>query len=151
MRGFCRPIGLVAALAVVAASPAAARGLAVNTGLWQTTSTTSGTPAGSARTLTRKMCVTQAMLDKAFSGPDAGEQCARTVVTSSASVLEVQLACNGEHPATGTFRLEAADAQTVNGVFDMMLTTRDGQTLPMHRTLQAHWLAADCGDVKPLE
>jgi hypothetical protein len=173
------PGWLIALTLAVAAGPAWAEGLAVKTGLWEVTPG-GGPPAGamsqlpadqlskltpeqqalvqqriaaaaSRRGQPRKICVTQAMLDKGFAGPDAGQTCTRTVVSSSSTEIEARLVCTGEHQATGTFKIEAANATTVNAVVDMLVTMRDGKTMPFHRTMQGKWLADDCGDVKPRE
>ena len=104
---------------------------------------------GAAKPIVRKMCVTQAMLEKGFAGPDDRHNCARTLVSSSASAMEFKMACTGDHPATGSFKLQAADAQTVNGTVDLTITDKSGASFPIHRTTQGKWLADDCGDVKP--
>lgn len=104
---------------------------------------------GAAKPIVRKMCVTQAMLEKGFAGPDDRHNCARTLVSSSASAMEFKMVCTGDHPATGSFKLQAADAQTVNGTVDLTITDKSGASFPIHRTTQGKWLADDCGDVKP--
>ncbi len=171
---------LIALGLAVAAAPAWAEGLAVKTGLWEVTSS-GGPPAGAMPQIpadllskltpeqqamvqqrmaaapaprpagARKICVTQAMLDKGFTGPDAGQTCTRTVVGRSSTEIDARVVCTGEHQATGTFKIEAADATTVSAVVDMLATTKDGKTMPFHRTMQGKWLADDCGDVKPRE
>jgi hypothetical protein len=106
---------------------------------------------GAAKPVVRKVCVTQAMLQRGFAAPDDGHNCTRTLVGSSARGLEMKLVCTGDHPATGSFKLQVADAQTVNGTMDMTISDKSGQTFPIHRTTQGKWLSADCGDVKPRE
>jgi hypothetical protein len=177
MNAVHRPM-ILAALAVFAwATPSRAEGLAVKTGLWETSSSGAGLPQGmmpqipadqlarltpqqqamvqqglaaasGSKSITRKMCVTQAMLDKGFSGPDTNQNCKRTLVSSSASAMEVRMVCTGDHPGTGTLHLDAVDAKTVNGTLDMEVMMR-GMSVPMHRTIQGRWLSADCGTVKP--
>ena len=59
---------------------------------------------GAAKPIVRKMCVTQAMLEKGFAGPDDRHNCARTLVSSSASAMEFKMVCTGDQrgdPARG--------------------------------------------------
>jgi hypothetical protein len=99
--------------------------------------------------MVRQVCVTAATLQKGFGGSGVGKNCTRTVVSSSATALELHLACAGERQATGSFRVQVADAETVNGAIDLQITAKGGTALAMHRTLEGHWVAADCGGVKP--
>lgn len=101
--------------------------------------------------MVRKVCVTQATLEKGFDNAAAGPNCTRTVVSSTVSALEIGMACGGDRSATGSLKLQAVDAKTVTGSVDVTVTMKDGQTLPIHRVVQSRWLAADCGDVKPRE
>ena len=107
--------------------------------------------AGGAAAKPRRYCLTQAMIDRGFIGPEADHRCTRTVIASTPALLAYSVACTGDHPANGTIKLEAKDAQTITSTTDMTLTIKDGQTMPMHRAGEAHWLADDCGDVKPKE
>jgi hypothetical protein len=172
-------IGLMTALAACAlAAPASAQGLAANTGLWEMT-TDGGAPiqmpqipadqlakmtpqqqamiqqgmaaasAMSAKPITRKVCVTQTMLDNGYNPDSKNHRCTRTVTTHTSSVLEFALSCPGDHPTTGTVHIEATSAETLTGIVDMTLVTKDGASIPIHRTMQGKWLGSDCGDVKP--
>jgi hypothetical protein len=105
--------------------------------------------AGSGKPMTNRFCVTQAMLDKGYTGPENNRRCTRTIVTQSAAVLEFKLTCQGDRPTTGTVHIDATDAHTMTGVVDMALAQKDGTAFPIHRTMQGRWLGADCGDVKP--
>ena len=168
--------GLVG-LAVALAGAARAETLAVKTGLWETT--VQGDPNGAVpplpadmlskltpeqqaqlrqrmaemarQPMTHRTCITAETLEKAFAGPSAAGGCTRTLVSSSAQAMEFRLVCTGRHQANGTFHLQAADPQTVNGTMDLVVTSPDGQTTPIHRTMQSRWLGADCGNVKPRE
>jgi hypothetical protein len=166
--------------AVLAASPAGAEPLAVQPGLWQGTVNAEGggtsntlqqllqgqiarlkpeqqaklqgvLAAAGGAALTRQFCITPALLQRDLSGPGGKGRCSRTVVSRSATALDLQVSCSGHDRVDGTLRLTAADPKTVTGTIDAQLTTKDGATLPLHRTLEGHWLAADCGGVKPVE
>jgi hypothetical protein len=139
---------LLAAGAVAASARADA--LAVKTGLWEV-SATGGGGGGAAGLIVRQVCVTEATLRNGFGGAGVGRGCARTVVSSSATALELHIACAGERQASGSFTLRAADAETVNGTIELQMTSKDGTPLALRRTMEGHWLAADCGDVKPRE
>ena len=104
---------------------------------------------GGAAPVVRRICVTQATLNKGFGGTDPNQNCTRTVVSSTASAVELSMVCTGEHPATSTYKVQATDAQTVTGTFDLTMTMKDGKTFPIHRTMQSRWVSADCGNVAP--
>jgi Protein of unknown function (DUF3617) len=172
--------GVAFAAGAMAVAPARAEPLAVTPGLWQVTAEVAGgalaampqllanqlsklTPEQQAKlqqyaagaaggiALTHRICVTPALLQHPLTGPGGPHNCTRTLVSSSATTLELQLSCTGAQHGTGTLRLTVADPRTVNGTIDAQLTTKDGTTIPIHHTLQSHWLAADCGGVKSIE
>jgi Protein of unknown function (DUF3617) len=160
--------------------PALADPLAVTPGLWEVTSAGAGTAgrplpqipadqmakltpqqqqtlqqrlaAGGGRVTTRKLCVTQTMLNKGFQLPESDNRhCTTTPVTRTAAVEELKLACTGKVTNDGTLTIQAQDEHTVTVTLDMSLTMENGQTMPIHRVSQGKWLGADCGDVKPHE
>jgi hypothetical protein len=163
------------------ALPARAQGLAVKPGLWESSSSSSGAPrsampqippdqlarltpdqqamirqrmaggGGGGQPATHRYCVTQAMIQKGFTGPNDNQRCTRTVVSNTASAVEVTVVCTGDHPATGTIRVQATDAASVAGTLDMTVSNGNGGTMPIHSTFQSRWLGADCGDIKPRE
>jgi hypothetical protein len=106
---------------------------------------------GGAQPTTHRYCVTQAMIQKGFTGPDNDQRCTRTIISNTASAVEVRIVCTGEHPATGTISVRATDAASVAGTMDMTVSDGHGGTMPIHSTFQSRWLGADCGDVKPRE
>jgi hypothetical protein len=103
------------------------------------------------RAITRKICVTQAMLDKGFAALEQRRNCDRTVTSSKDSLQEFTLSCTDERPVDGTVHVEAKDAHTVTLTDDLQITAKGGMTTLVHRTTQGRWLGADCGDVKPPE
>ncbi len=178
MRAIDRMFGLALAVCALS-TPAWADALAGDPGLWEIATNTAGLPAGAIpqmspdqlaklppqmramveqklaaaagpHSTTRKGCVTQAMIDKGLEGP-ASEQkhCTRTPVSSSSTLMAFKMICTGDHPATGTVNVAATDRHTVESTVDMTVTAKEGMTVPIHQTMQGHWLGTDCGDVKP--
>jgi hypothetical protein len=169
--------GIAAVLALTA--PAAAAGLAVRPGLWEVTAgdavsallaqlphaladklahispekqaalqrrlSAAGIGGGTAR-----ICVTPAMLHRALA-PMTRDGCTATPGTASPTEMTVTLACTGVHRAQGSAHLQAATPTTVTGVAEGQLTLSDGTAVPLRRSFQARWIAADCGGVRPLD
>lgn len=162
----------------VAAASASAEPLAVQSGLWEVAAegdaggALSALPGGLADQLaklspsqqakiqqylseaggmrfSRRICVTPALLQQALTGGGLPHHCSRSVVSGSATALEIQGSCTGKHGASGTLRLTVADPHTVNGTVDGQVTIKEGTTIAVHGTLQGRWLAADCGGVAP--
>jgi hypothetical protein len=95
----------------------------------------------------RKICITPAMLE---SVPKDRGGCARTLVSSSAQLMEFHMQCGGSHQGSGTIRVAAVDRQTITISVDMTLGDKAESKSVQHSTL-GHWLAADCGGVKPMD
>jgi Protein of unknown function (DUF3617) len=160
------------------ASGAAPVSLDVKPGLWEVTSTgeVSGTPPIPAEQLAKlapaqraqvvaamtaamaaankpvvfKQCLTEKSLQRGFE-PDpnmAKDSCKQTVVSSTSTVLQVQMECTGPQKVSGTIHFEAASSEAVTGTVDMTVSD-GGNTIQVSRTLQSKWLGADCGKVKP--
>jgi len=107
--------------------------------------------AAGARTV-RDLCVTRAMLDKGLAAalqPQHRQHCTATPVSTGAHAAEYQIACTGEPAGTGTAQLQAPDAHTVTATLDGTVALKDGQSQPVHMTVQSRWLGAGCGTVKP--
>ena len=166
---------LSAALLAFAAGPCLAEPLAVKTGLWETAG--SGAPATAAPQIPEsalakltpeqramvqqrmaaassggggtKVCITEESRQKGIGDRSQG-RCTRTVISSTAQALQIHLECTGPSQATGTLTITAVNAETIDMVTDMTVL-HNGQQMPMHRTMQSHWLAADCGSVKPMQ
>jgi hypothetical protein len=76
------------------------------------------------------------------------ESCKRTVVSSSATLLEMHEECTGRQQSTGTYRFEAPDPGTMHGTIDMVMT-RGTHAMNVKGHIDGKWLSADCGNVKP--
>jgi hypothetical protein len=174
-----RPIWPGVALALALAGPAAAADLAVRPGLWEVTTGDAlsalvaqlphaladklahlspqrqaavqrrlaalGISGGAAR-----ICVTRAMLHRALT-PMTRDGCTATPSTTSPTEMSATLACTGNHRAQGSAHLQATSPTSVTGVAEGKLSLPDGTTLPLRRSFQARWIAADCGGVRPID
>jgi len=96
-----------------------------------------------------KSCVTEKELRQGFdpSEHSSGERCQSTVLSSSATMMDVRVSCvgerRGEH-SSGHFHFTASSPVVMNGTIDM--TMSDGaHTMRIKRVMQGQWLAADCG------
>jgi hypothetical protein len=103
---------------------------------------------GNARTTTTKSCMTREKMNRSEMFGADRKECTRTVVSSSGNKMEVRMACTTDGgKMTGTFRVEAANSETVKGSMQMTSTGSD-HTMNMNSNFTSRWLGADCGDVK---
>ena len=92
-----------------------------------------------------KECVTQKDLDHPFSTSSDRKDCKQTIVSSSRSLLETHVVCTGQNKGTGTFRVTAANPETISG--DYNLTSGEGaHPMVIKSQIKGRWLGADCGD-----
>src|SRR5579859_5875162 len=134
MRATPYMVGLAAALAAV---PARADGLSVKTGLWEMI-----TPPGyygRGRVRRERICLTQAMLDKAFTESPQSGYCFRIPLTAGPSELLFKECCGGGQPTTGTLRIDAVDSQTVIATSD--LAWQAGRSSTGGRSTTGKWLS----------
>lgn len=90
-------------------------------------------------------CVTQQDLDHPFSAASERKDCKQTTVSSSRSSLETHVVCTGQNKGTGTFRVTAANPQTISG--DYHLTSGEGaHSMVIKSQIKGRWLGADCGE-----
>jgi len=174
-RTFVLAFGFVAASAVLV--HAAGSKFNVKPGLWQVTMTGSanGAPPIPADTLARltpeqrarleaamqaamarsgaprtfQSCITEKEIERGLDFTDPQQKsCRQTVVTRTATVMEVHVECTGKETMTGTFRYQASSPESVNGSSEMVFS--DGtKTMTAKHSMQGKWLGADCGAVKP--
>ncbi len=166
-------LSLAILTAVAACAADSITPLSANPGLWETTSVTerSGMPpipadalakmppdqrarieaqfASKPTTDTKQSCITKEDVAKGF-GLDKGiaQSCKRTIVTSTASKLEVKWECTGEQAGSGTMKVEAVDSSHVNALIQMTMGAQ-GHVMNMKVTTNARRLGDDCGNVKP--
>ena len=106
--------------------------------------------ARTAAPRSHRQCVTEENLAHGFNPekvPAGAGQCTQTVVSSTASVMEVHEECTGREKVSATFHFEAANPESMNGTIDMVMS--DGvHSMNVKRVIQGKWLGADCGNVK---
>jgi hypothetical protein len=110
--------------------------------------------AGSPQTRTQKNCITSESLNKPLF--DNGDQsCTRKLTGSSAGSQQIHFECaRSNMKTTGDLNLERVDSEHVKGTMAMKsggANETAGRNMDMKMTFSAKWLAADCGDVKPVE
>jgi hypothetical protein len=99
---------------------------------------------------TFKQCITKDSLQHGLKVDDSknGQSCRPTVVSSTASVMDMRLECKSPKQTTsGTFHFEAASPKSLAGTITM--TIGDGvHTMTVNRIIQGKWLGDDCGGAK---
>ena len=151
--------GAAAAIAARAEAPA----LNVKTGLWEMTMRQSGPPipddalarlppeqrakvqamlGAAAQPQIVKTCLTKAKLARGPFGPENKHGCTQTVVTDTASALDVRVECKLEQGAvSGSMHLEAPTPERLKGSSVVAGPNRGAMT----RTVEGRWLGGDCG------
>jgi hypothetical protein len=167
-----RPLGTTAMIAGLTAALLAqgAPKIDVKMGLWEVTSTTSMTgnvpmpdtskmtPQQAAavqaamsgmmgpHTSTIKECLTKEKFDQGMLTDQ--KNCKTTITTNTATVLEVQMACDqGQGTMTGLLHFEAPSPAVIAGTFKGT-ATMGAQTTNITGTYAGKWTSADCGSVK---
>lgn len=97
-----------------------------------------------------KSCLTEEQLKRGFTLGDKEslKSCKKTVLKSTATVLDMRIECTGERTTIGTIHYEAVDSATMNATIDLVMSNGK-QNMTMKNDLHGKWLSADCGDVKP--
>jgi hypothetical protein len=97
-----------------------------------------------------KQCITAGTLRRGIK-LDEGKttnDCKETLVSNTASLMEMRLQCGGSTRGNGTYRFEAVSREEVRGTMTMTVSSgRD--TMTMNRVMTGRWLGPDCGNVKP--
>lgn len=96
------------------------------------------------RTLTQKSCMTKEQIEQGLGfGQDQGK-CTRTVVSSTGTTIDVQVACSEQGMNTsGTMHFEALSPESVKGS-SQMTANGGGHTMTVHMTLTSKWLGPTC-------
>jgi hypothetical protein len=173
MMRFIRPLGTTAMITGLTAALVAqgAPKINVKMGLWEVTSTTNMTgnvpmpdtsqmtpqqaaavqaAMGSAmgpHSSTVKQCLTKEKYDQGMLTDQ--KNCKTTISTNTATVLEVQMACEQGRGGTmnGVMHFEAPTPETMAGTFKGS-TSMGTQTMNITGTYAGKWVSADCGSVK---
>ncbi len=169
-------MALTATALWVAASQAAPVSLNLKYGLWEVTSagTIKGAPPIPASALanlspaqkaqmqaamaaamasankphTYKSCVTAESIQRGFRDPELSNGCTETVVSSTATDMQVKIACTGRQKMSGTIHFQASSPQAMSGVIDVTVA-ENGGAMKVNRQISGKWVGADCGAVKP--
>jgi Protein of unknown function (DUF3617) len=112
--------------------------------------------AGGPHTSSRveRSCLTRAELEQPFM-PDENKHCTHRVVSSTGSKMEIEAQCaqDGAVKSAMSMRFEASSPEHVAGIITVTAestTPGDGHTMTIKNHMDARWLGADCGDVKPV-
>lgn len=97
----------------------------------------------------RKQCITEKSLQRGLNVDEnkGGGSCQETLVSSTASVMDMRQECPGRENMSGTSHFEAVGPEALTGTIDMTMT--DGvRTTTVKRVMLGKWLGADCGNLK---
>jgi hypothetical protein len=103
---------------------------------------------GGPTTNVNKYCITQDKLDKQTAFDVTQQACTRTVVSSTASRIELKLHCEQKQATSdGTVVVEATTPESTKGTMHLV-TNAAGRNMNMDFTFSSKYLGPDCGDVK---
>lgn len=92
---------------------------------------------------TNKSCMKKDDLNKPFN-PEERRSCKMTVIASSRTKQEIQMACEeGGGKQSGVLRLEATDSEHVKGTMQMTVSA-GARTMTANSSFSAKWLGAAC-------
>lgn len=97
----------------------------------------------------RKQCITEKSLQRGLNVDEdkGGGSCHQTLVSSTASAMDMRQECTGREKMSGTSHFEAVAPEALTGTIDMTMTDGVGTTT-VKRVMHGKWLAADCGNLK---
>jgi hypothetical protein len=101
-----------------------------------------------------RICLTKADLNQPFT-PDDTKQCTHRVISSTGSKMEIEALCtlDGGVKTTVSARHEALSPERVTSIVTTRTESKapgDGRPMTMTSRMNARWLGADCGEVKPV-
>jgi len=107
-----------------------------------------------SKTEVERSCLTKADLNQPFILGET-RQCTHRVISSTGSKMEIEALCTQDAgvKTTVSTRLEALSPERVTSIVTMKAdskTPRDGRAMTMTSRMNARWLGADCGEVKPV-
>ena len=95
-------------------------------------------------TQTYKSCITREQLEQGPAFDKEKRSCTTTLVTSTSSSAEVQIACDLQGmQGNGTVHVEALSREQVKGSSRMTMSG-NGNTMESHATYTAKWIGPDC-------
>ncbi len=103
-----------------------------------------------------KSCMTPDKLSRGFekdTTAQAASQCTTTVATNSSTEYQAEKQCRTDSGMSYAAKIHfnLAGRHQATGTVDVILTQADGKVTTMHHTIDAQWLAADCGTIKDVE
>jgi hypothetical protein len=111
-----------------------------------------GRGAGSPQVSTTKFCLDRSSLNRALYS--SNKSCSTKLVSSTPSTQQVHLECTqGNTKSIGDLNLERVDGEHMKGaaVFKASGDASTGdRSVDIKVTFSNKWVAADCGDVKPV-
>jgi Protein of unknown function (DUF3617) len=99
------------------------------------------------RTSVYKSCLRKEDLAKpSFGNDETQKSCKQTIVTSSATKMEIHMDCEmGGGKQTGTFKFEALDSGTVKGTMQMT-ASNGGRVMNINNNFSAKWVGPACSE-----
>jgi hypothetical protein len=101
-----------------------------------------------AQGMTARTCVTPEQAKRMEPPPIERENCTQDVVSRTAKSMKLKWACTGKDPSNGEGEITFTSDKTFTG-HAIVNSVRNGKPDRMDMDTTGHWLAADCGDVKP--
>jgi hypothetical protein len=103
-----------------------------------------------------KSCMTADKLGEGFekdAGAAAAGTCTTTVSSNSSTEYQAEKRCQTDSGMAYEARIHftLAGRHRASGTVDVLLTQTTGKLTTMHHTIDAQWLAADCGTIKDVE
>jgi hypothetical protein len=95
-----------------------------------------------------RMCITKEQAER-DEVPQQEGNCTQQVVQRTANTMKVKFSCTGNPPATGESEVTFASPTAYTGK-SIVNTTVDGKPERMTMDQSGKWLAADCGNIKPM-
>jgi hypothetical protein len=123
--------------------------LNIKTGLWEVTmnSKPSGQVPIPPSTTTYKSCLTKEELEKGPTFNQTDMQCTQTILTSSPTRLEMQVACQGQGMnGNGTMQVVAVSQESAKASGHINMSA-GGLTMNNNITITAKWIGPTCGDI----
>ncbi|MBC7714611.1 MAG: DUF3617 domain-containing protein [Rhizobacter sp.] len=109
-----------------------------------------GLSIGAGKPRTVKVCISKEQAEKMDIPTSQNENCKNEITKRTATNVSMKFTCSGTPKSDGTadFTLKGPTAYTGKAVINM--TTKEGAPDRMDMDSSGKWLAADCGDIKPL-
>ena len=95
-------------------------------------------------------CITAENVGQGLQTHEPRPNCQRTVLASSSSELKVHEECTSERGNEVSDVHLSYGSDHVTGTVSVAFS-RGGQSMTTERTIEAHWVSADCGTVKGVE